>query len=149
MSQDKPRKFDPRIIDVAPVEPGDQDFDPAQSGFYLRFIGELSEENASLKSELEKIKGRKTFDDVRTELLTPYANKVFWFLCVYCVAVLSLLVKSGEIDSGFKLGDQVLSILSGSTAVSAIGLVGIVVRGLFYTSKSKAMLRSPHEDEGS
>lgn len=126
-----PKQLDPSIINQAPTEPDPQDFDADQSSFYLEYASQLSEENASLQAELDKIRGRKTYDDVRADLMEPYANKVFWFLVCYCLFVGGLIVMKGFKSGGFDLSDTVTGIIAGSTAVSAIGLVGFVVSGLF------------------
>lgn len=64
-------------------------------------------------------------------LRADYAKKVYYYLCAYSLACLLLLILSGWKILGFELPWQVLSLLVGSTAVAAIGLVGFVVNGLF------------------
>lgn len=126
-----PEQLDPSIIDYAPTEPDRQDFDADQSSYYVLLASELAAENAALQAEVEKLRGKKTYDDVRADLMEPYANKVFWFLVAYCLFVGGLLVMKGFKLAGFDLSDTVAGIIAGSTAVSAIGLVGFVVSGLF------------------
>jgi hypothetical protein len=58
-----------------------------------------------------------------------YAKRVFNYLVGYSLAVLVLLVFSGLRQ--LFIADSVLSVLAGSTALAAIGLVGFVVKGLF------------------
>lgn len=65
------------------------------------------------------------------ELRKEYAQKVFRYLVGYSFGCATILVLAGWSICGFRLPDLVLSILVGSTAVSAIGLVGFVVSGLF------------------
>ena len=131
MHQKPPHPFDPEIIRNSPLELPEQDFNLEESEFYLRVVADLSEQNASLKAENERLKGEKSLESVKAGLLTPYANKVFYFLCAYCFFVFFLLLLSGGATQWFRLPMEVLTVLSGSTAVAAIGLVGIVVRGLF------------------
>lgn len=59
------------------------------------------------------------------------ANRVYWYLVGYSGWSGFLLLLHGSKYNGFSLDTPVLSLLVGSTAVSAIGLVGIVVKGLF------------------
>lgn len=68
---------------------------------------------------------------ILNELMTPYAKKVFWFMCAYCSFVgLFLLMNAFGL---FKIPAEatVLEFLVGSTAVTVIGLVGMVVTGIF------------------
>ncbi len=85
------------------------------------------EELALLKAQTKDVKQN-------TDLRKEYAAKVYWFLVSWCLVVFVLLTCSscsaGVLDS-FKIPETVLSILVGSTTVSAIGLVGLIVKGLF------------------
>lgn len=123
--------FDPAIIGQAPIEPDPQDFTSEESDYYLQMAGELAAENEALKAEVAALKGKVTYDDVRTRLMEPYAGKVFRFLIGYCVVVTAFLVAQGFSIWGFSLPESVLAVLAGSTAAAAIGLVGFVVSGLF------------------
>ena len=63
---------------------------------------------------------------------SDYAHRVFMFMSIYTVAAFLLVLLSGQsVLDVFELPDSVLITIVGSTAVSVIGLVGIVVRGLF------------------
>ncbi len=64
-------------------------------------------------------------------LRETYAKKVYWYLVCYSVGAYALLIAQAWKIAGFELETTVIAIVAGSTAVSAIGLVGIVVRGLF------------------
>jgi hypothetical protein len=131
LPQEPQPQFEPTIIQRSSIEPDSRDFDPEQSSAYLKLVGVLSEQNAALKAENDRFKGELDFDKVKAKLITPYANKVFYFLCTYCLGVFIILMKSGSSTGSFTLPKEVLMVLSGSTAVAAIGLVGIVVQGLF------------------
>lgn len=133
-----PEQLDPSIIDFAPTEPDRQDFDADQSAYYVFLTGELAAENASLQAELDKLRGKKTYDDVRASMMQPYADKVFWFLVWYCLFVAALILMKGFKLFGFDISDTVTGIIAGSTAVSAIGLVGFVVSGLFGAKKDNS-----------
>lgn len=128
-------RIDPSIIGEAPIKPDQQAFDPAQSNFYLEFTGSLAAENEALKAEISQLKGQRDYDTVRATLMKRYANKVFRFLVGYCMFVGLCLLLQGFHALGFNLSDTVMAVISGSTAASAIGLVGFVVNGLF---KAKA-----------
>jgi hypothetical protein len=84
----------------------------------------LLEENACLKRSVETSK-------ILDGLLTPYANRSFIFMCCYCGVVAFLIVASGWKLGGFDLPSGVLQVLTGSTAVTVIGLVGMVLTGIF------------------
>jgi hypothetical protein len=60
-----------------------------------------------------------------------YAKRVFVYLVCYSISAVAILGLQGWHVAGFQLHDGVVGVIVGSTAVSAIGLVGIVVRGLF------------------
>jgi hypothetical protein len=49
----------------------------------------------------------------------------------YSVFSIALVVTQGFHIRGFDLPETVLAIVVGSTAVSAIGLVGLILQGLF------------------
>ncbi len=69
------------------------------------------------------------------DLRKKYANRVWWFFVFYLIIVCIFLLISGFPIFGFKLHDAVLVTLAGSTAVAAIGLVGIIAKGLFNQPK--------------
>ena len=123
--------FDASIIDTAPIDPEEFDLDADNSDFFMRYASELAAENDALKAENERLQGKKTYDDVRIELMKPYANRVFGFLVFYCIFVAITLLLQGFRILGFELSDTVMAVIAGSTAASAIGLVGFVVSGLF------------------
>ena len=131
----KAPRLDPAIIDAAPIDPDPQDFNEIESDFYMRYASELAAENDALQAELQQLKAKKTYDDVRIELMKPYANRVFGFLICYCLFVGVTLMLQGFRIGSFNLSDTVMAVIAGSTAASAIGLVGFVVSGLF---KSKS-----------
>lgn len=123
--------FDVGVIASAPISVEPTDFTEAQSAEFSKLIGELSADNESLKAEIERLKGESDFERIRAALLGPYANRAYMFLVIYCAFVGAVLLLQGFSVWGFKLSDTVLAVISGSTAASAIGLVGFVVNGLF------------------
>lgn len=98
---------------------------------------QLADENFRLKADVAKLEqqlGTKTAVDA---ILAPYARMVFGYLCAYTALSFAALILSGLRFHGFNLDAFVLKIVVGSTAVSAIGLVGLVIRGIFGALQSK------------
>lgn len=123
--------LDPSVIGEAPITPDPQDFDQEESEFYIGLVGQLAAENDALRAENERLKAKRSYEEVQTSLMEPYANKVYLFLVSYCCFVGACLLLQGFSLGGFRLSDTVMAVIAGSTAVSAIGLVGFVVSGLF------------------
>lgn len=71
---------------------------------------------------------------VNRRMRHDYAKAVFLYLIAYSVFAGATVVCAGWRLGGFELPTIVLAAIVGSTAVSAIGLVGIVVTGLFKSS---------------
>lgn len=130
------KALDASVIDKAPLElpipEGEVDELTPQK---QKFISELQSQNEALRAEVDALRGKNDAETQKAHLIKPYARRVFAFLCIYCVVVCLIIVFQGFNIGGFFLETPVLSILAGSTAVSAIGLVGIVVRGLFNAKK--------------
>ena len=87
------------------------------------------DKSAARTVDAEAVADRKQVRDLRES----YSQRVFWYLVAYSSAALLLVFLHGWRVLGFQLDTVVLSLVVGSTAVSAIGLVGIVVKGLFKT----------------
>lgn len=134
-------QLDPSIIGDAPIEPAAES---AKDGTeYLTVIGQLASELEEREAELIRLKGKKTVDEVRAQMLERYSDKVFCFVVLYCVAVGAMLLLAGFGDSTkFRLSDTILGIIAGSTAVSVIGLIGMVVSGLFGGVRTAAVKSS-------
>lgn len=70
------------------------------------------------------------------KLRAEYALKIFTFLIVWCFTLLGLIILQGCPDYlEFELDNKVFAVLVGSATVSAIGLVGFMVKGLFSIPK--------------
>jgi hypothetical protein len=133
----KPRR-DPSIIDDAPLAASAEEIGEDDRA-YLTMIGDLSLELDSARAELEQLKAKKTVDDVRASMLEGYSNRVFWSVVSYCAAVGAMITAAGfEGRTSFELSDAILGIIAGSTAVSVIGLIGMVITGLFGGSQRAA-----------
>ena len=65
------------------------------------------------------------------QLRKDYANKIFSYLMYYSLFCAFVLISQATNATKFSLPDNVLVVLVGSTAISIIGLVGWIVKGLF------------------
>lgn len=93
-------------------------------------------EDEALETEERKAKVAGLQQDWRDKeanrkLRNEYAGKVFDYLLAYTFGAFILILLEGSGIGGFDLPDAALVVVVGSTAVSAIGLVGFVVSGLF------------------
>lgn len=84
-----------------------------------------------LKLQNEKLQNDHDDQRANRKMREDYAKWVFGYLVGYSVCVGVLLSTSAINDLRFHISDDVLQILVGSTAVSAIGLVLAVTTGLF------------------
>jgi hypothetical protein len=127
------KPLDPSIIDTAPDETPEsqRNLISSQEREIWQLIASLQNRLETVSAENEELKAKVDLDTEKAKLARPYANKVFAFLCVYSLSVFGILLLCGSGYRGFSLSDQVLSFLVSSTAVSAIGLVHTVVKGLF------------------
>lgn len=99
----------------------------------------LDIESRELENELIRAK----IEDVESDrkLRESYASRILRFLYCYSVVVGILVIASGLQMPWlpFELPGEVPALLVGSTAASAIGLVGFIARGLFNTPPSLAL----------
>ena len=108
-------------------------------------ISELDRPDQFARAELHALQldnelRRAKIEDVESDrkLRESYASRILGFLYCYSVVVGILVVASGlQVPwLPFELPGEVLALLVGSTAASAIGLVGFIARGLFNTPPS-------------
>ncbi len=92
-------------------------------------------EGRRYKVETDTIRQRNRDRRANRVLRGNYAKNVFRYLIFYSVFVAFVLLLAGFKVCGFRLSEDVLFALVGSTAVSAIGLVATVVAGLFTFAK--------------
>lgn len=111
-----------------PVQPGDVQVTAED---YASRLARVTSEKDELYNENQKLK--LNAETVRTlnELIKPMAEKAFVFMCCYAFGVLALLLLDGSNHNGFNLPDSTLDFLVGSTAATVIGLVGMVLTGIF------------------
>jgi hypothetical protein len=80
------------------------------------------------ENEIQNLKMNPAY--IKARMMQPYADKTFIFVCLYCAVTTVLICLSAALP-GFAIPDGVQMVIAGSTAVAAIGLVSIVVSGLF------------------
>lgn len=94
-------------------------------------ITDLQVENATLQAENERLSAETDPEIVKARLLRPYANRIYGFVVVYALVILALLVLAGFKIGGFSLPESVLTVLTGTSLLAVLGLVGTVASGLF------------------
>jgi hypothetical protein len=102
----------------------------------LKRLKEKVEQSVSmdgLDKAAERILDEEKIADSKSNrtLREGYANRIYWYLTFYSAGAFILILLHGFKVLGFSLDTSVLNLVVGSTAVSAIGLVGIVARSLF------------------
>lgn len=130
------RPIKPEDIGSAPISPdldGDGELDAFES--LVDEIGRLSDELSEVEAENVRLRSASDIEAVKARMLEPYVNKVFTFVAIYCGFVGIVLFMVG-MKISFDLPESILAIISGSTAVSVIGLIGLVITGLFGTKKA-------------
>jgi len=134
------RQADQSVIREAIAEEPSPD-DGEEGSEIARCRNELSKMQSRLQesnAEGERLKAELlSADQVKAKMMEQYANKVFHFVCWYCIGVAVILLTNRN-ALGTPLSDTVLAIIAGSTAVSVIGLIGIVVGGLFGIGQRRA-----------
>lgn len=96
-----------------------------------RQVGELAEQLAAKNAELDRLRDQKTVEQVKANILEEYVNKIFVFVSFYCGVVGLFIFLAALPGDSFSLPESILAIIAGSTAVSVIGLIGLVITGLF------------------
>ena len=95
----------------------------------------VTEDNDRLKDELSALKLKHDTETILSKLIIPYSCRAFVFMCIYCTAVFGLLILS---LFSHPLPSPVLQTLVGSTAAAVIGLVGMVLTGIFVGARRKS-----------
>jgi hypothetical protein len=132
---------EPRVedIDRSPLQVevgGPIDFKKLYEQIQAEFAA-ISEEKYDLIIQVDTLKAKLKTKDILDNLIEPYAKKAYNFMCAYSAMVGAILVLHGFKIFGFTLPDAVLSFLVGSTAVTVIGLVGMVLTGIFVGARPK------------
>jgi hypothetical protein len=98
---------------------------------YRKALARVGGEKDAIQAELEKLQKRIRTIEILDELIEPMAVRSFTFMCIYCGIVGEMVLFHGFTLFGFKLPESVLNFLVGSTATTVIGLVGMVLTGVF------------------
>ncbi|SLN69544.1 hypothetical protein AQS8620_03288 [Aquimixticola soesokkakensis] len=94
-------------------------------------LARVSDENSQLKQDLEAAQKKIKTTEILDDLLEPSAKKAFNYMFCYSGAVGIILLMNGFGFFVNVLDPEVLKFLVGSTAVTVIGLVGMVLTGIF------------------
>jgi hypothetical protein len=112
-------------------------FSPEDNELLSRRFIEISEENAQLKSDLDKAQREGAADDILNRLIEPTSRNVFRVMCVYCAFVALIITMNSFGCFKSPIQPDVLKILVGSTAATVIGLVGMVLTGVFIGARQR------------
>lgn len=103
---------------------------------YRSVSEELEKEKLrKLKLENDAIEGSNIGDSQDRGQRKDFAERVYYFACVYMVFVFLILFLSGSTGANFKLNDSVLITLLRTTTANVIGVFAIVVTYLFSRKK--------------
>lgn len=94
-------------------------------------LARVSDENSQLKQDLDKAEKKIRTSEILDNMLEPSARKAFNYMFAYSGAVGVILLMNGFGCFVNVLDTEVLKFLVGSTAVTVIGLVGMVLTGIF------------------
>lgn len=94
-------------------------------------FNEVAADKEKLQQDFEDLRRSSTTVAELDKLIAPSANKAFRYMSAYSAGSFALLVLDGSHWRGFDLDESVLDLLVGSTAVTVLGLVGMVLTGIF------------------
>lgn len=96
----------------------------------IRF-NEVTAEKDRLQQDFDELRrGSSTIAEL-DKLIGPSAKSAFRYMSFYSAGSFVLLLLDGSHVRGFDLDESVLDLLVGSTAVTVLGLVGMVLTGIF------------------
>ena len=98
---------------------------------------EVSSELTEVKQEFDTYQRRNRADDILNTLIEPYSKRIFYFMVAYCVFVGTFLSLTSLGCFSNPVSDSVLNLLVGSTATTVLGLVGMVLAGIFSGARKK------------
>lgn len=96
---------------------------------------DLSASVEEIKEENRELRRKDETSTILNALIEPMANKSYRFMCVYCASVGLIVISHGLPSVPFKLDESTMNFLVGSTAVTVIGLVGMVLTGVFLNAR--------------
>lgn len=94
-------------------------------------LARIAEENSQLKQDLEEADKKVKTTEILDEMLKPSADKAFNYMFLYSFGVFVLILANATGSFENEIEPEVLKFLVGSTAVTVIGLVGMVLTGIF------------------
>ncbi len=103
----------------------------------LQKFRDLSNENTRLEEEILQLRRINKTSEILDALIKPFADKAYKFMCAYCGFVGIVLLLEGFFENVFDLPDSAIDFLVGSTAVTVIGLVGMVLTGVFVGARKR------------
>jgi len=106
-----------------------KNFDITSEERNLEAMGEGTLSKEKDAAEVRALHEKNSDTAANRTLRETYANRVFYYLVSYTVSIFLFVLFSGA--KFLMIENSVLLTMVGSTAVAAIGLVGIVVKGLF------------------
>lgn len=89
------------------------------------------EENEALKGKNDELAKKVKTTEILDNLMKPSANKAFWYMFIYSGSVGLILLMNAFGCFANPMEPEVLKYLVGSTAATVIGLVGMVLTGVF------------------
>ena len=96
------------------------------------------EANSALRREKDELRSDEDTRDKLNDLIPSSAQAAWGFLYLYCIVAFSIVLSDALTPEGrFDIDRVVLSVLVGSTAVTVVGLVAIVLSGVFRTRERK------------
>lgn len=111
--------------------PSTKDDVPINMDDYVRALARVTEEKSILEEDIDRLKKKVKTTEILDELIEPYAKKAFYFMCSYCGFVGATILANANGKFVNEIPPSVLEFLVGSTAVTVIGLVGMVLTGIF------------------
>ena len=118
-------------IDAAPYElDGSLVVQEAQFYEILSENSRLRFENETLEAENQRLSGKVDIAEEKAKLIRPFSWWVLGFAAIYCIVIFGIIILDGWND-WFNLQGSVLPIMAGSTAAAVLGLVSVILTGLF------------------
>ena len=94
-------------------------------------LQEVSEDFTRLQQEYDAYRKENKGIDHLNDMIKPYASKIYNFMVCYCLVVAYILIENAAGRFPKTIDSTVMSFLVGSTATTVLGLVGMVVTGIF------------------